>query len=174
MIRLFLIALLATVILSCQNEQQTSEDSPVTIGDFTFSSENIQTNKAFTITYHGTKELGNSFYHGICHDKSYPYDLEFKDNQTSIKVPDSISLISFYFKTDDEIDNNLDKGYLFFNVNDNNEKANDHLAAEEYYLLNMGYYYDLTGGNNKKAYGAIDSVMLANKDLEEYWKLPVT
>jgi len=167
--RLIFLALLAIVSISCQKEGP--EQLPLSIGDFTFSSEKIVHNQAFTIKYNGDGELGNSFYHYTVHDKNYPFDLEFSENKASLKVPDSVGMVSFYFKIDKELDTNSGSGYLFFTVNENGDMATDAKAAKENYLINQGSFYDLKGGDAKNALIEIESAVSKDPKLEDKWYL---
>lgn len=161
------LAVVAIALLGCQKE--TEQPKPVSIGDFTFSSEHIITEQAFTIEYNGDGELDNSFYDYIVHDTYYPFDLEFADNKASVIIPDSAGLVSFYFKIDKEMDTNNGSGYLFFKVDENGDMAADANASKENYLLHRGSYYELKGGDAKNALVEIESAVSKDPKLEDKW-----
>jgi len=165
--RIIVLALLLVVASSCQKE--SPKQQPLNVGDFTFSSETIEHNKTFTIEYNGEGELENSFYHYGVHDKFYPFDLEFTENNARLEVPDSVAMVSFYFRLDKELDTNSGTGYFFFTLDDNGEMAIDAKAVKENYLINQGAFYNLKGGDAKNALTEIESALDEEPLLEDDW-----
>jgi thiol-disulfide isomerase/thioredoxin len=163
--------LIALVLLISCNEEKP-QPQPLSISDFIFSGEHLTQNQPFEIEYTGEGQISNGFYHSIVHDKAYPQDLVFNGNKASLTVPDSVSLVSFFFRIDKDIDNFDGNGYLFFNIDSNGEKAKDALAAKENYLLNLGSSFGLTSGDTERAFAQISQVITDFSELKDRWVQP--
>lgn len=164
-----LLALIAFVFILSSCQEEKLESQPFSIGDFTFSSEEIVHNQPFEITYNGEEPLGIGFYHNVVHNTTYPNDLVFDGKKATLTIPDSVGMVSFIFKINDEYNMNNGNGYLFFTINTDGDKSIDAIATKENYLLNEGSFYDLNGGDVKKTFKAIDEVIANHNDLKENW-----
>jgi thiol-disulfide isomerase/thioredoxin len=165
--KLIALVIIALTLSNCQSEEQKTK--PKTIGDFTFSSQDIVANLPFTITYNGKSDLSNSFFHQVKHSKAYPYDVDFTDNKAVVTIPDSISVVAFHFYKDQQPENNKGKGYVFKVVNEDGKSAVDAEAAHQFYLMNDGAFYDLTTGDATLALNAIETALDENPQLETEW-----
>ncbi|OZV69044.1 TlpA family protein disulfide reductase [Winogradskyella aurantia] len=161
------LVLIAMTLSNCQSEEKKIQ--PETIGDFTFSSGDIVANSPFTITYNGTSDLSNSFFHQVKHTKAYPYDVEFTNNEAVVTIPDSISVVAFHFYENQQPENNKGKGYVFKVVNEDGKSAVDAEAAYQFYLINDGAFYDLTTGDATLTLNAIETALAKNPQLEDQW-----
>jgi thiol-disulfide isomerase/thioredoxin len=164
------IALLFIMVLfafACESEKKQPE--PKQLGDFTFANTKVIAGEPFSITYNGEGDLESGFYHQVVHDKAYPADVTFENNEAVITVPDSISTVAFYFTIDNTFDNNKGEGYVFNVIDAEGESPIDAEAAHQFYLTNDGSFYDLTTGDATLALNAIESTLNEHPELEEDW-----
>jgi len=160
--------LAATALLfACQNKKE--QPKPTTLGDFTFSSKNIIASTPFTITYNGSGNLEDGFYHNIISTKNLPYDIIFTNKQAVITVPDSIANVVFYFKIDGVQNTNKGTGYVFNVVDKNGTMKPDTEASKQFYLLREGAYNNLKGGDASLTLNAIETALKQNPDLTKKW-----
>ena len=165
--KIALLCIMALFAFACESEKKQPE--PKLLGEFTFANSNVIVGEPFTVTYNGEGNLESAFYHQVVHDKAYPADVDFENNQATITVPDSIATVAFYFTIDNTFDNNKGKGYVFNVVDAEGESPIDAEAAHQFYLTNDGSYYDLTTGDASLALNAIESALEEHPELEENW-----
>lgn len=164
--KLILMVFMASIFVSCKNDEKI--DNSISIGDFSFSSKEIAQNEPFTITYNGSGELEESFYHKIQNSKVLPDDLVFTDNKAIITVPDSITAVAFNIKVDGDFDNNNKKGYLFNVTDKDGNKVADSDASLNYYSMTYGQEFELDS-DAKEALSSIESAIKTNPNLTEDW-----
>lgn len=157
----------AFLILACENEKKQSV--PKTIGEFTFSSDEVVAGQPFNISYNGEGDIESGFYHQVVHNKAYPVDVVFENNEAVITVPDSSSVAAFYFNIDNALNNNKGKGYVFNVVDAEGENKADAEAAYQYYLINDGAFYDLNTGDPTLALNTIETALSKHQELENQW-----
>ncbi|WP_179352701.1 TlpA disulfide reductase family protein [Winogradskyella vidalii] len=162
-----IVVVLLLILMSCKDEKKT-ETAPLDIGSFTFSSETIKANEPFQITYNGDGELDDSFFYQLKHAKSYPYDLEFKNQSATITVPDSIAVIAFNISIDDTYANNNEEGFLFSVVNNEGQMAKDSEAVKDYYASSTGKNYGVAG-TPEDALKTIENTLKKHPELTKEW-----
>lgn len=160
--KITVLLLLTFAIISCKKEV------PYTIGDFSFSSEKITQNQPFTISYNGKDSLQDSFYYLINKTYYYAYDLDFKNNTTTITIPDSITAVAFNFKANDKYFNNNKKGFLFNVVDKNGNQLIDSEASLQYYSFNIGEDYDIIS-NEETTLNTIETALKTEPNLTKDW-----
>ncbi len=164
----FILISICFLILSCGKESKIQKES-YDIGEFSFSSKNIYENKPFTITYNGDGELETGFYHMLDEAKVYAKDLYFTDHKATLSIPDSIAFVSFFFRVDNEQDNNDNKGYLFY-VSGENDSLKPHTeASKQIYLTRTGNFYELEGGDEKRTFYEVSNLIKKYPNDKEKW-----
>jgi len=164
--KIILLVVMTAFFVSCKKNEKV--DNSITIGDFSFSSKEITQNEPFTITYNGSGNLEESFYHKIQNNKALPDDLNFKDNKATITIPDSISGIAFNFKIDGDFDNNNKTGFLFKIKNKDGNIITDSDASLKYYSMTYGQEFDLKS-DPKETLSEIETALKSDPKLFKNW-----
>ena len=159
--------LLVLVLFSCKKEEEKTKT--LVIGDFEMSTSKITANEPFTITYKGDEKIEESVYFNIVQSKPYAYDLNFTENKTIITIPDSISAVSFHFKTDGNYHDNNKEGYLFPIYSKNGEIAKGANAAIEYHKLGNGSDFGLKG-SEENSLKELEKVVNVYPELKVNWR----
>lgn len=163
--KITLALLLFVTILSCKKSE---ENETVTIGNFTFSSNEIIQNEPFTITYNGEEDISESFFYKMNQTKTYPEDISFKNNMATIVIPDSINAVAFNFKLGENFDDNNKQGYLFKVKNKNKNTISGAEASLEMYKMFYGEQYGLKT-DEKFFLKTLNEVIQKNPELSHDW-----
>ena len=132
------------------------------------SSDNITVNKPFTITYNGEDEITDASYATMVHNESYAYDLNFNENEATLTVPDTISAVSFIFKTEDSHDNNDGKGYLFNVLDKDGKEQPESEASKIAYAISYGDLHNLKI-DTSNGYLEMEHLLENHPELQERW-----
>ncbi|WP_138433141.1 TlpA disulfide reductase family protein [Winogradskyella algicola] len=164
--KIILVLSVIVTFVSCKSEKKV--ENGITIGDFNFSSKEITQNEPFTITYVGTGNLENSFYHKIQHNKAFPDDLTFVENKATITIADSISGVAFNFKIDNKYNHNNKKGFLFKVKDKSGNLISDSQASLAYYTMTYGEQFGLES-DPKEILNTLDETLDTNPKLIDNW-----
>jgi thiol-disulfide isomerase/thioredoxin len=160
------VLLVVLVLFSCNKDEKTNT---LAMGDFEISTNKIIQNQPFTITYNGDSTLEENVFFNIVQSKPYAYDLNFNENKAVITIPDSVSAVSFHFKTDGKYDDNNKDGYLYPIYNNNGEVAKGANAAMEYHKLGNGGDFGLKGSEESNLI-AIEKAVSTYPELKKNWR----
>lgn len=133
------------MLTSCKKDIEKTPETPLVMGDFTISTNELSPGKTIDFAYNGNSNDVESIYYYIINTKAYPMDINLSSDKTaSITIPDSAQAIAFNLKVDGKYDHNDKKGYLFPLKNAEGNTIAGSQSALANYVMNYGSDFGIT------------------------------
>ncbi|NIK92329.1 TlpA family protein disulfide reductase [Mangrovimonas sp. CR14] len=161
------LAILCT-ILSCKKDEKEVVLKKQTLGHFTLSKDKIQPGDTLQISYNGEDPDMSAIYYYMVNNTYFPEDIEFKEKESQIIVPDSATGLAFNFKENGQYDSNNKKGYLLPLYTEDGSILPASQPSLYYYTLNEGKNYDIEF-EKESILDSLNKAVSTNSELKELW-----